>query len=209
MRQELVRAVRRVAQAGLNHGATGNLSLRTGTGMLITPTAVPWDQLGEADLVDLSLEGEAAPGQGRPSSEWRLHAGIYRARPDAAAVVHAHPPFATTFACLREPIPAVHYMIAVTGGPEVRCSEYATFGTDALSVAALAALGTSRACLLANHGLVTVGGTLEEAVMVAEEVEVVAEYCWRGRAIGTPVVLGEAEMAEALAGCWRYGRYRR
>lgn len=205
MREGLIQAVRRLAQAGLNHGATGNLSVRTDAGWLITPTALHWERLVAADLVELSQDGVVIGG-GEPSSEWRLHAAIYRHRPDAGAVVHAHPPFATTFACLREPIPAVHYMIAVTGESEVRCSEYATFGTEALSGVTLAALGASRACLLANHGLVTVGGTLDEAVMVAEEVEAVAEYCWRGRAIGTPVVLGEAEMAEALR---RYGRYRR
>jgi len=202
MREALLAAVRRVGQAGLNHGATGNLSIRAGAGMLITPTGVPWDRLAAADLVELSPDGVVIGG-GEPSSEWRLHAAIYHHRPDAGAVVHAHSPFATTFACLREPIPAVHYMMAVTGGNQVRCGAYAPFGTEALAQATLAALGASRACLLANHGVVTVGGTLDEAVMVAEEVEAVAEYCWRARAIGRPVVLGQEEMTEALG---RYGR---
>lgn len=205
MRAALVEAVRHLARLGLNHGTTGNVSVRSGQGMLITPTGTPWDRLAAEDMVDASLDGQPAPGQGRPSSEWRLHADIYRGRPEVGSVVHAHPPFATTLACLREDIPAVHYMIAVTGSDRVRCSEYATFGTEALSRAALAALGPTRACLLANHGLVTVGTTLAEALRVAEEVEVVAEYFWRARAIGKPVILGEPEMREALARFSEYG----
>ena len=191
-------------RSGLNHGSTGNLSVRQGGGMLITPTAVPYDQLREPDLVELGLEGEPAAGA-RPSSEWRLHADIYRQRPDAVAVLHAHPRFSTTIACLREDLPAVHYMIAITGGDRVRCSDYALFGTPELSAAALAALGSSNACLLANHGLVTVGRDLSEALRIAEEVEVVAEYWWRARAVGTPVILTQSEMHDAIA---RFSSYR-
>ena len=191
-------------RCGLNHGATGNLSVRQGGGMLITPTAIPYDQLQEADLVELALEGEPAAGA-RPSSEWRLHADIYRQRPDAGAVLHAHPRFSTTIACLREDLPAVHYMIAITGSDRVRCSSYALFGTAELSAAAVAALGSSKACLLANHGLVTVGRDLPEALRIAEEVEAVAEYWWRARAVGTPVILTQSEMRNAIA---RFSRYR-
>lgn len=191
-------------RCGLNHGSTGNLSVRQGGGMLITPTAVPYDHLQEADLVELPLDGKP-PAGARPSSEWRLHADIYRQRPDAGAVLHAHPRFSTTIACLREDLPAVHYMIAITGGDRVRCSDYALFGTAELSAAAVAALGTSKACLLANHGLVTVGRDLPEALRIAEEVEIVAEYWWRARAVGTPVILTQSEMLDAIA---RFSSYR-
>jgi L-fuculose-phosphate aldolase len=172
--------------------------------MLITPTAIPCDRLQETDLVEMGLESEPPSGS-RPSSEWRLHADIYRQRPDAGAVLHAHPPFSTALACLREDLPAVHYMIAITGSERVRCSEYALFGTSQLSAAALAALGDSKACLLANHGLVTLGRDLSEALRIAVELETVAEYWWRARAVGKPVILTRAEMADAIA---RFSSYR-
>jgi L-fuculose-phosphate aldolase len=196
-RAALLDVSRRCLAAGLNHGATGNLSVRTGAGFLITPSGVPADGLAESSMIELATDGTAL-GSGTPSSEWRLHAAIYAARPDAGAIVHAHPPFSTTIACLREDIPPVHYMLAVTGGHQVRCSRYATFGTSGLSDAAVEALGETRACLLANHGLVTIGPDLETAFRIALEVETVAEYWWRARSVGTPVVLSAGEMAEAL-----------
>lgn len=203
-RAELLATALAARQCGLNHASTGNLSVRQGGGMLITPTAIPYDRLQEADLVEMAIEGEP-PAGARPSSEWRLHADIYRQRPDAGAVLHAHPPFSTTLACLREDLPAVHYMIAITGSERVRCSEYALFGTAQLSAAALAALGDSKACLLANHGLVTVGRDLPEALRIAVELETVAEYWWRARTVGEPVILTRAEIADAIA---RFSSYR-
>ncbi len=203
-RAALLAAARRASRLGLSHGATGNLSLRTTRGMLITPTAVPYDQLDEDGMVEMTLDG-AGVTAGAPSSEWRLHGGVYRARPDVGAVVHAHPRFCTTLACLREDLPPVHYMIAVTGAGRVRCSRYATFGTGELSAAAVEALGASGACLLANHGLVTVGPDLERAVTIAEEVEWVAEYYVRGRALGRPVLLTPEEMEEAIRRFRSYG----
>jgi len=196
MRAQLLDVTRRCARSGLNHGATGNVSVRTAAGFLITPSGVPPDALGEESMIELALDGAAGPG--KPSSEWRLHAAVYASRSDVGAVVHSHPPFATTIACLRQAIPPVHYMLAVTGGAEVRCSRYATFGTAELSAAALEALGQSRACLLANHGLVTIGPDLETAYRIAVEVETVAEYWWRAKAVGEPVLLTESEMNEAL-----------
>jgi len=183
--------------AGLNHGATGNLSLRLPEGLLVTPTGAACDRLAESDLVRLDGEGGVVGG-GRPSSEWRLHRDIYRARPEVGAVVHAHPVFATTLACERIDLPAVHYMIAAAGGVNVRCAAYATFGTEALSAAALDALAGRRACLLANHGIVAVGADPLDALRVAIEVESVAELFWRARQGGRPVILGKAEMAEVL-----------
>jgi len=207
-RAALVEVARRCTRRGLNHGATGNLSVRTATGFLVTPSAVAPDELTEAGMVELTSAGEAL-GPGTPSSEWRLHAAIYAVRADAGAVVHTHPPFATTIACLREDLPAMHYMIAITGSDRVRCSRYATFGSQALSEAAVEALGASSACLLANHGLVTIGPDLETAFRIAVEVETVAEYWWRARAVGTPVVLSEAEIADALGRFQQYGRNSR
>jgi len=194
---QLLEAARRSVTAGLNHGATGNLSLRLPEGLLVTPTGAACDRLAESDLVRLDGEGGVVGG-GRPSSEWRLHRDIYRARPEVGAVVHAHPVFATTLACERIDLPAVHYMIAAAGGVNVRCAAYATFGTEALSAAALDALAGRRACLLANHGIVAVGADPLDALRVAIEVESVAELFWRARQGGRPVILGKAEMAEVL-----------
>jgi len=205
-RHALARAARRTVELGLNHGSTGNLSLRAGDGFLVTPTGARCDTLAESDLVFVALDGTAAPGSRAPSSEWRLHRDLYRARPDLAAIVHAHPTFATTLACLRADLPAVHYMIGVTGGAVVRCAPYATFGTEELSRGAVEALGTSRACLLANHGLVAGGRDLEEALQVAAEVESVAELYWRARQAGDPVILSAGEMAEVLQRFEVYGR---
>lgn len=204
-RAALLEMTRRCARHGLNHGATGNLSVRTAAGFLITPSAVAPDALTEEAMVEMGPDG-VATGPGTPSSEWRLHAGIYAARLDAGAVVHTHSPFATTLACLRLDVPAVHYMIAVTGSDRVRCTRYAGYGTAELVAVALEALGESRACLLANHGLVAVGTNLEQAFTVASEVEVVAEYWWRARTVGEPVVLRRGEMAEALERFRSYGR---
>ena len=203
-RTRLLESARRTEALGLNHAATGNLSRRTAGGMLITPTAVPYDRLDREGLVAMRFDG-TVEGTGTPSSEWQLHAAIYRARADLGAVVHAHSRFATTIACLREDLPAVHYMLAIAGAARVRCAPYAPFGSAELAEAAVAALGPSRACLLGNHGLVAAGADLEEALKVAVEVETVAEYWWRARAVGKPVLLSDAEMAEAIARFRSYG----
>jgi L-fuculose-phosphate aldolase len=206
LRQALVEAGAASVARGLNHGSSGNVSARTPGGFLITPTGMACDGLAPDDLVAVALDDGAATGRRAPSSEWRLHRDLYQARPDVGAIVHAHPRFCTTIACLREDLPAVHYMLAVTGSDRVRCSDYATYGTEALSRAAVTAMGASRACLLANHGLVTAGADLAEALRVALEVETVAEYWWRARAVGTPVLLTSEQMAEALERFRSYGR---
>ena len=205
-RERLLEAARRTVALGLNQGTSGNVSVRDGDGFLITPTGMACDALAAPDLVKVSSDGTVALGQRAPSSEWRLHRDVYLARPAVGAVVHAHPRFGTTLACRRQHLPAVHYLIAVTGASVVRCSAYATFGTEALSAAALEALGSSRACLLANHGMVAVGRDLDEAVQVASEVELVAEYYWRASQGGEAIVLSEKEMADALERFRSYGQ---
>lgn len=205
LRSNLLEAALRVADLGLNHGATGNLSVRLPGGMLITPTGVPYVRLAAQDMVEVSAAG-AVVGPGQPSSEWRLHVAIYTARPDADAVVHTHSRFATTIACLREELPPVHYMIAVARAERIRCAPYAPFGSEELAGAAVEALGAAGACLLANHGLVAVGGSLDEAVRIATEVETVAEYWWRARAVGRPALLTSDEMAEAIRRFEGYGK---
>lgn len=209
LRDMLIQAALGTLAEGLNHGTSGNVSVRLDEGFLVTPTGMPFDLLHPDDLVRVGMDGGTPPGSRVPSSEWRLHRDIYAARPDVSAIVHAHPRFCTTIACLREDLPAVHYMLAVTGADRVRCGGYATYGTAELGQAAVTALGMGGACLLANHGLVAVADSLVQALRVAREVEVVAEYWWRARAIGTPAVLSAAEMAEAVERFRGYGQPRR
>jgi len=204
LRREVIEVARRTSMTCLTQGTSGNVSARSGAGFLVTPTGIPYEELQPRDLVQLDLEGHAEPGQLRPSSEWRIHRDIYVARNDAGAVVHAHPTFSTTIACLRRDLPAVHYMIALAGGASVRCAEYATFGTEELSRSALTALEGRTACLLANHGIVTLGADLPQALRTAEEVEKVAELYWRALSAGEPALLDGDEMARVLA---RFGDY--
>ncbi len=209
LRRAVISTSRRTLRAGLTHGTSGNVSARVGEGFLVTPTGVPYDELEPADLVVLDLDGRVRHGRRRPSSEWRIHRDLYAARRDVGAVVHAHPPFATTVACLRHDLPAVHYAIAAAGGASVRCAAYATFGTEQLSASAVAALQGRTACLLANHGLVAVGADLDHALRTAEEVERVAELYWRSLCAGTPVLLDAEEMARVLERFRDYGQPER
>jgi L-fuculose-phosphate aldolase len=204
-REELLGTARRLNGGTLNQGTSGNASVRLEDGFLVTPSGMPYDQLEAKDLVKLGRDGTPSPGQLRPSSEWRFHRDIYASRPEAGAIVHAHPQFATALACLRRSIPAFHYMVAVAGGDSIRCAEYATFGTDELSQNALTALVDRRACLLANHGIIALGETLPKALSLAFEVEnLAAQYC-RALQVGEPKVLDAAEMARVLEKFADYG----
>ena len=206
-REAIVAAMRRLDAVGLNRGASGNLSLRFGEAMLITPSAVAPADL-TPDLVarvDLADPDGVWEGPRRPSTEWRFHRDILAARPDVNAVVHTHSPYATVLAIARRPIPAVHYMIAGFGGPTIRCSGYATFGTEDLSREALAALDGRNGCLLANHGAITVAPTLARALWLAVELETLAFQYHQALAIGDPVILSDVEITQAAAKFADYG----
>ena len=189
----------------INSGKSGNVSARTETGFLITPTGLPYESMRPEDIVPVTLGG-VATGPRTPSSEWRFHRDIYVDRPDAGAIVHAHSPFATTLACLGRGIPAFHYMVAVAGGKDIRCAPYATFGTQELSDNALVALSGRRACLLANHGMIAVDASLGNALVLAIEVEALAEQYWRALQIGAPNLLSDAEMDIVLDKFRSYGK---
>lgn len=209
LRRALIATARRLGAERLNRGTAGNVSVRTaedGTpGFLVTPTGMDYSALAPEDIVFVGLDGTPR-GRRRPSSEWRFHRDIYAARPDLGAIVHAHAPFATTLACLRRDIPPFHYMIARFGGSTVRCAPYATFGSQALSDAAVTALEGRRACLLANHGLIACGRDLGQALALAVELEELCEQYWRALAVGEPVLLGEAEMAVVIEKFRTYGQ---
>ena len=207
MREEIVKAARALDALGFMPGKSGNLSCRTPGGFLITPSGLPYAETAPGDLVELAADGALLHGARRPSSEWRLHAAIYAARPEAAAVVHTHSPMATALSCARESIPPFHYMIALAGGHDVRCAHYATFGTEALAASCVAALEGRRAALLANHGVVAFGVSLAAARALAEEVENLArQYLALRAAELPPVLLTAAEMEEVAAGFADYAR---
>ncbi|BCX17153.1 MAG: fructose-bisphosphate aldolase [Geminicoccaceae bacterium] len=212
LRTAIVEACRWLVAAGLVQGTSGNVSVRHRNRMLITPSGVPYDAMTPDDVVAVDLVGESPRVRARkglaPSSEWRFHFDILRARPDVGAVVHTHSPYATAFAICRKELVAAHYMIAAAGGPTIRVADYATFGTQELSDAALAALEGRAACLLANHGVIATGPTLERALWLAQEVEVLARQTAIALQIGTPVILDDAEIARVVEKFKSYGPKR-
>lgn len=203
-RRAIVAACRGMAELGLTQGTSGNISVRSGDGCLITPSGLPYGEMGPDDIVRLRPDG-TAEGPRRPSSEWRFHRDILRARPEIGAVVHAHPPYATAFAICGTDIPAVHYMIAVAGGPTIRCAAYATFGTEELSRAALAALEGRTCCLLAQHGTIATGPTLEGAMWVAAEIETLCRHYAIALQVGEPRILPDDEIARVIERFKSYG----
>jgi L-fuculose-phosphate aldolase len=204
---DLIETARRLDALGFMPSKSGNVSIRIEGGFRITPSTLPYAALTEADLVDVALDGSVLAGHRRPSSEWRLHAEVYAARPAAGAIVHTHSPRATALSCARRGLPAFHYMIALAGGDDIPCSAYATFGTAALAEAAVATLEGRRACLLANHGVVALGSSLAAAETLAREVENLAgEYLDLLAAGLTPVLLTRDEMAAVTAQFGGYGR---
>lgn len=206
---DLAAAVLATARAmnasGINRGAAGNVSARDGEGFIITPTGMAYDQCIAADMVKVGADG-TAQGRRRPSSEWRFHHDIYATRPEAGAILHAHSPFATALACQELDIPPFHYMIARFGGETVRCAAYATFGTQALSDAIVAALTDRRACLMAHHGMVVFGADLDETLALAIEFEALCEQYWRVLQLGAPKLLPADEMARVIEKFKSYGK---
>lgn len=195
-REQLVAMARRLNASGINQGTSGNLSLRIAGGLLITPSSLPYEQMQAADLVALDLDGRALLAeQRRPSSEWRLHADILARRTDVQAVLHCHSIHATALACHGRPIPPFHYMTAVAGGDDIRCAPYATFGTAELSELAVLALQDRQACLLAHHGQVALGTSLEQALAIAIEVETLARMYLQALQLGEPPLLSPEQMA--------------
>ena len=201
LRQQLVAVARRMNASGINQGTSGNLSARIPGGMLITPSSLPYEQMQPEDLVALDLAGqplagaEGASGR-RPSSEWRLHADILASRPEITAVLHCHSIHATALACHGRPIPPFHYMAAVAGGDDIRCAPYATFGTAELSQLAVQALDGRLACLLAQHGQVALGSSLDQALRIAIEVDTLAQMYLQALQLGEPPQLSAEQMAQ-------------
>ncbi len=209
LRRRIVEALRWMNASGLNQGTSGNISVRAGGSMLISPSGVPYEQMKPEDVVEMPIEGEYGRFRARPphvpSSEWRFHLDIMRSRPEVGAVVHAHSTYATTLAICRREIPACHYMIAAAGGPSIRCAEYATFGTKELSQSVLAALEGRNCCLMANHGMLATGPTLDKAMWLAVELETLARQYYLSLLIGGPVLLSDEEIGRVMEKFRSYG----
>ncbi len=204
----LVAVMREMDATGLNHGTAGNASVRVGDKYLVTPSGIPARDL-TADLMVL-MDGEGAfEGDVQPSSEWQMHVGLLAGRPDVNAVVHCHSQYATTLACANKPIPPLHYMTAISGGPEILVAPYAVFGSPALAQSVIETLDGRRACLMANHGQIALGRTPGEALMIATEIEVQASIYHGTLAIGGPTILSDEQMAEVFQAFMTYGQKKK
>jgi L-fuculose-phosphate aldolase len=210
-RAEIVTVTRALDAAGLVPNKSGNVSARTADGFLITPAGLPYCELVPGQLIELALGDDAGTAAKaldglRPSSEWRMHAAIYAQRPEVAAIVHTHSPRATALASAGRGIPPFHYMIALAGG-DIRCMPYETFGSERLAASAVRGLHGRRAVLLANHGVLAVGASLQRAHAVAIEVENLAGQYLDLLAAGLePQLLSEAELAVVIGKFAGYGR---
>lgn len=201
---QLVHASQQLAVAGLNQGTSGNLSVRVGGGFLITPSGIAPADLRPEQMVKMSLGGQY-DGDIKPSSEWRFHLDLYNHRADCQAIVHTHSTYASALSCLREDLPAFHYMIAVAGGDSVRCADYSLFGTQALSDAVINAMQSRQACLMANHGLIAIGTNLDKAMYIAQEIEQLCQQYLVARQAGEPVLLNDDEMQAVFEQFKGYG----
>jgi L-fuculose-phosphate aldolase len=203
LRKAVIKTCLAMNEEGINQGTSGNVSVRTDEGYLITASGIPYKKMKPEHVVEMDIEG-GYRGDYYPSTEWRMHLDIFKARPEAQAIVHVHSPYATAMACLRRDIPSFHYMIGVAGGPSLRVSDYAEFGTQELSDTMLKAMEGRKACLLANHGQICFGPSLEKALWLAVEIEALCHQYWAASLFGKPVILGEPEMTSVLK---RFGSY--
>jgi L-fuculose-phosphate aldolase len=205
LREAVIAACRELTRLRLTHGTSGNVSLRRDERQFfVSPTGMSYDALEADDIPLVDLDGRWF-GRRLPSSEWRFHRDILKSRDDVGAIVHTHSMNATALACTGRGIPAFHYMVAVAGGAEIRCAPYYTFGTQALSDAAIAALEGRKACLLANHGVIAVGADLPAALALAGEVEnLAAQYC-AALALGDVRILDDVDMRPVLDKFRTYG----
>jgi L-fuculose-phosphate aldolase len=205
LRKAVIKTCLAMNEEGINQGTSGNVSVRTDEGFLITASGIPYAKMKPEHIVEMDLEG-GYRGEYFPSTEWRMHMDIFKARPEAKAIVHVHSTYATAIACLRKDIPAFHYMIGVTGGNSLRVSDYAQFGTQALSDTMLEAMKDRSGCLLANHGQICFGDTLDKALWRAGEIEALSQQYWAALLAGKPVILDDAEMTSVLKRFGSYGK---
>ena len=196
-----------MTDAGLNQGTSGNISARWRDVMLITPSATPYDAMEPEMIATMPLTGKYGSWSGplKPSTEWRFHLDIMKWRPDVGGIVHTHSTFATVLSIAGRSIPACHYMIAAFGGNDIRCADYATFGTKKLSENALKALAGRTGCLLANHGAIATGANLDRAMWLAVELETIAGQYYRALLLGKLNILADSLIEETRKSFASYG----
>ena len=205
IRQALVDYSRLCVTRRLSNATAGNISMRHGSGMLITPSGIEPEAMHPDQIAEVAFDGSFS-GTHKPSSEWALHGALYQLRPDARAIVHAHPTYCVALSCLREALPPFHYMVAGFGGNEVPCAPYAPFGSQALAEAVARTMGqTYSACLMANHGMIALAGTLDAAFAKTEKLEVLAHQYQLARSMGAPVLLSDGDMATVHDSYKTYG----
>jgi L-fuculose-phosphate aldolase len=207
LRKGIIAACRAMNSLGINQGTSGNISARYRDAMLITPTGVPYEDLKPADIAAMPIVGEYGSWKGplAPSSEWRFHLDIMRSRPEVGSVVHTHSTYATTLAICGKEVPAIHYMVAAAGGPNIRVAPYATYGTKELSEYALQALEGRTCCLLRNHGVIATGANVKRALWLAVEVETLARQYYLSLALGGAQILPDEEIAHVVEKFRNYG----
>jgi L-fuculose-phosphate aldolase len=206
LREQIIEQCLWMNRSGLNQGTSGNISVRYGDQMLITPSGIPYAQLTPAMIARMPLHGQGVwEGPQKPSTEWRFHMGILQDRAELHAVVHTHSTFATTLALTGREIPACHYMIAAFGGPNIRCAPYSRYGTEQLAQDVVLAMRDRSGCILQNHGMVTAGPTLEKAMWFAVELETLAKQYYHSLLIGGPQILSDAQIQETLESFETYG----
>ena len=207
LRQAIIDGCLRMNAEGHNQGTSGNISARYKDRMLVTPSGVPYENMTPDMIASMEVAGDEFAWEGplKPSSEWHFHRDILKNRPEQGAVVHLHSTFATVLAMARKPIPSCHYMVACFGGNDVRCGGYARYGTPELSKIAVEALEGRTACLLANHGMVAIGSSLDKALWTAVELETLAKQYYHTLLIGGPVMLNDGHIEDTLKGIATYG----
>lgn len=200
---------KRLLSTGLTHGTGGNVSLcdRKQEQFAISPSGMDYNEILPMDVVVLDFDGKVVEGQRKPSSEYPLHAAIYRAREDISAIIHVHSVYAGALCCLGQDLPPLHYLVGLAG-PDVRCAPYEPYGSEALGARAVQALEGRLAVLLANHGLVACGSTLAQALTVAEEIEYCCKLYCIAKSMGTPALLGDGEMRSVIEHLKGYGQNR-
>ena len=204
-RQAIIEACLWMNAKRLNHGTSGNISARVGDKFLLTPSGMDYEDIRPEDILVMGYDGSYT-GDRIPSTEWRFHSQILQGRPEFNAVIHTHSMYCTTLATHGLAIPAVHYMVAAAGGPDIRCGPYATPTTQALADIAVKAIEGRKACLLQNHGAIVADADLPQALKLLSEVENLAEQYWRALQIGQPNILTDTQIGEVLELFKTYGR---
>ncbi len=205
-RELVVEYGKKLITAGLTKGTGGNVSMvnRELGYYALSPSGIDYFETEPEDVVVLDLKGNIIDGKRKPSTEHEMHRVFYEKRSDINAVIHAHTDFATTIACMNWDLPAVHYLVALAG-KDVRCAEYATYGTKELAENVFTAMKDRFAVLLANHGVLTGGRDLPNAFKKLEEIEYCSQLYFRTKCLGDPVILSEKEMELHLVKFKTYG----